>query len=69
MYRCYLISTVQLAMWNVTGLQGAVLTHFMEPVYFDTVIIGGCFSLYHITRALVNRYKLLTIYELYLYSI
>ena len=43
-------------MWNIVGLQGAVLTHFMEPVYFDTVIIGGCFSLYHITRALVNRY-------------
>lgn len=47
-------------MWNVTGLQGAILTHFMEPVYFDTIIIGACFSLYHITRALVNRYTFLT---------
>ena len=45
----------KLALWNVTGVQGAILTHFMNPVYFDSVVIGSCFSLYHLTRALVTR--------------
>lgn len=45
----------KIASWNVLGLQGALLTHFIEPVYLESVILGGLFHPNHLRRALFAR--------------
>ncbi|KAM4014623.1 double-stranded RNA-specific adenosine deaminase [Anomaloglossus baeobatrachus] len=41
--------------WNVLGLQGGVLSHFIEPVYLNSVTLGYLFSQGHLTRAICCR--------------
>lgn len=45
----------KLCLWNILGLQGALLSHFVKPIYLDFVIIGDDFDLESSTRALVKR--------------
>lgn len=45
----------KIAMWNVLGLQGALLSRFMQPIYMSSITIGANFNFGHVTRALCCR--------------
>ena len=45
----------KIARWNLLGLQGALLTLYMEPVYLTSIIIGSLFHGDHISRAVIQR--------------
>lgn len=45
----------KLCKYNITGVQGALLSHFIQTIYFDNIIIGGHYNKHHLTRALYGR--------------
>lgn len=45
----------KIARWNVLGLQGALLSIYVEPVYLKSIIIGSLFHQQHLTRAVYSR--------------
>ena len=45
----------KLARWNVLGVQGALLSLYIEPIYFKSLIIGSLFHEQHLTRAVYSR--------------
>ncbi|TSK16023.1 Double-stranded RNA-specific editase B2 [Bagarius yarrelli] len=47
--------TDKIARWNVLGLQGALLSHFVEPVYLYSVTVGSVTHTGHLSRTLNQR--------------
>ena len=45
----------KLCKFNVVGVQGALLSHFVESIYFSSVIIGAYYHRNHLSRALYRR--------------
>lgn len=45
----------KLASWNVMGLQGALLSLYIEPIYLKSIIIGALFHEQHMLRAVYTR--------------
>ena len=47
----------KIALWNVVGIQGALLSKLIEPIYLDTIVINQVFSYDFMTRSLNNRFS------------
>ena len=45
----------KIARWNVIGVQGALLSLYIEPVYFTSITIGSQFNDWHLRRAVYIR--------------
>ena len=41
--------------WNVLGVQGALLSMIIEPIYLYSVTLGSLFHPHHMFRAVVGR--------------
>ena len=45
----------KMARWNVVGVQGSILSHIINPIYFHTIVVGSLFRPVHLRRALIGR--------------
>lgn len=45
----------KLARWNVVGVQGSLLSLYVEPVYLASLTLGGLFHRSHLARAMGSR--------------
>ncbi|KAK2524246.1 Adarb2 [Columba livia] len=41
--------------WNILGLQGALLSSFIEPMYLHSIIVGSLYHTGHLSRVMSHR--------------
>lgn len=41
--------------WNVVGIQGSLLSIFVEPIYLSSIILGSLYHGDHLSRAMYQR--------------
>lgn len=45
----------KIAAWNVIGIQGALLSHFIHPIYINSITLGALYHHGHLSRAVCCR--------------
>ncbi|XP_054154258.1 double-stranded RNA-specific editase Adar-like [Oppia nitens] len=48
----------KIAVWNVVGIQGALLSHLIEPIYIESIVVASLFNYDHLVRAIHSRLNL-----------
>ena len=51
----YILISDKVAKWNVLGIQGSLLSHFVDPIYFHSITLGSLFHPNHMFRAVAGR--------------
>ncbi|CAI9725040.1 double-stranded RNA-specific editase 1 isoform X2 [Octopus vulgaris] len=49
----------KIARWNVLGIQGSLLSHFMNPIYLESIILGSLYHSDHLSRAMYSRISII----------
>ncbi|NXG52363.1 RED2 editase, partial [Psilopogon haemacephalus] len=47
--------TDKIARWNILGLQGALLSSFIEPMYLHSIVVGSLSHTGHLSRVMSHR--------------
>lgn len=55
LYPCVSLLLNLFSRWNILGLQGALLSSFIEPMYLHSIIVGSLYHTGHLSRVMSHR--------------
>lgn len=54
--RCvFMCCSDKVALWNAVGVQGSLLSYFIEPIYIESLVVSNFYRHEHLKRALYGR--------------